>query len=59
MADRFEHARDALRVEFAGEHRLIPRRRHERHRREVVELVRAHLVDQADERQLIEQIGRA
>jgi hypothetical protein len=55
MANRLEHARDALRVELAGEHRLIPRRRHEGHRREVVELVRPDFVDHADERELIEQ----
>ena len=46
LADRLEHARHALRVELAGQHRLIPRRRHERHRREVVELVRPDLVDE-------------
>src|SRR5262249_29159929 len=34
------------------------RRRHERHRREVVELARTHFVDEADERELIEQIRR-
>ena len=54
----FEHARHALRVELAGQHRLIPGRGHERHRREVVELVRTDFVDEADDRQLIEQIGR-
>ena len=57
-AHRFEHARHALRVELAGQHRLIPRRRHERHRREVVELVGPDVVDDADQRQLIEQVGR-
>ena len=46
LANRLEHARHALRVELAGEHRLIPRRRHERHRREVVDLVRPDLVDE-------------
>src|SRR5262249_46016029 len=31
---------------------------HERHRREVVELVRPNLVDRSNERQLVEQVGR-
>src|SRR5262249_45521771 len=53
-----EDARHALRVELAGEHRLVPRRRHERHRGEVVELARPHRVDDLDERQLIEEVGR-
>ena len=56
-ADGVEHPRDALRVELAGEHRLIPRRRHERHGREVVDLVRPHIVDESKERQLVEQVG--
>ena len=54
---RLEDARDALRVELAGQHRLVPRRGHERHRREIVELVRLDLMKQTDERQLVEQIG--
>ena len=58
LTHRLEHARHALRVELAGQHRLVPRRRHERHRRQVVELVRAHAVDHPNQRQLIEQIGR-
>jgi hypothetical protein len=37
------------------QHRLIPGRGHERHRREVVELVRTHFVDEADDRQLIQR----
>ena len=58
LPDRVEQARDALRVELAGQHRLIPRRGHERHRGEVVDLVRPHFVDDAQQRQLIEQVGR-
>ena len=58
LAHRLEHARHPLRVELAGQHRLIPRRGHERHRREVVDLVRPHFVDHADQRELIEQIAR-
>jgi hypothetical protein len=57
-AHRFEDARDALRVELARQHRLVPRRRHERHRREVVQLVRLDALEDADERQLIEQVPR-
>jgi hypothetical protein len=56
LVNGLEAARDALRVELAGQHRLVPRRRHERHRREVVELVRSHRVYGLDERQLIEQV---
>ena len=59
MPDRLQHAGHPLRVVFAGQHRLIPRRRHERHRGEVVHLVRLHVVDDADQRKLIEQVGRA
>src|SRR5262249_46667596 len=58
LAHGLEDARHALRVELAGEHRLVPRRRHERHRGEVVELARPHRVDDLDERQLIEEVGR-
>ena len=43
LPDGLEHAGDALRVELAGQQRLIPRCRHERHRRQVVELVRLHI----------------
>ena len=58
LADRFERAGHALGVVLAGEQRLIPRRRHERHRRQVVELLRPHLVEDLEERQLVEQVGR-
>ncbi len=58
VPDRFQHTGDALRVELAGQQRLIPRRGHKRHRRQVVELVRPHVGQHADERQLVQQIGR-
>ena len=36
LANRLQYPGDALRVELAREQRLVPRRRYERHRREVV-----------------------
>ena len=57
QADRFEHAGDAEGREFAGEHRLLPTRRHEAHGREVVDLVRADRLDHVDDRKLVEQVG--
>ena len=41
LPDGLERPRHALRVELPRQHRLIPRRRHEGHRGEIVELVRA------------------
>ena len=46
-------------VELGGEHRLRPRRRHERLRRQVVELVRPHGAQQIDQRELVEEVGLA
>src|SRR5687768_3526335 len=56
-AHGFESANHALRVEFTGQHRLIPGCRHERHRREVVELMRGGALDRLDQRELIEHVG--
>ncbi len=56
-ADGFERSRDALRVELAGEHRLIPRCRHEGHGGKVVELVGVGLLDGLDEGQLVQEVG--
>ena len=55
---RFEHARHPLRVEFPGQHRLVPGRRHERHRRQVVDLARPDVAEHPNERELVEQIRR-
>ncbi len=54
--DRVEDPRHPLRVELAGQHRLVPACRDEGHRRQVVQLVRLHPLDHADERQLVEQV---
>ena len=57
LANRLQHAGDALRVVLAGQQRLVPRGRHEGHRGQVVELVRPHVLDQPDEGELVQQIG--
>jgi hypothetical protein len=49
LPDGLEHARHALRVVLAGEQRLIPGRGHERHGREVVELVRPDIGEETNE----------
>jgi len=59
IRNRFEHAGHALRIELAGQERLVPRGGHKRHRREVVELVGLHVLNRPDQRQLIQQVGRA
>jgi hypothetical protein len=58
LPHRFERPCHPLRVVFAGEHRLVPRGGHERHRREVVELVRPDDIEDPDQRELVEQISR-
>ena len=58
LTHRFEQPRHAHRIEVAGEERLVPGGRHERHRRQVVELVGLHVLDHPHERQLVEQIRR-
>ena len=55
-SDRLEDSGHPLGVVLAGEHRLLPGRGHERHGREIVELVRLNLVDHAQQRHLVEQI---
>ena len=49
MAYGLQYSRDSLRVEFIREHRLIPRRRHERHGGQVVELGAAHIVNASND----------
>src|SRR5262249_15798983 len=56
-AERFEHTDHAHRVELCGEDGLLPRRRHEGLRRQVVDLVGAHIAHEVDQRELVEQIG--
>ena len=58
VADRLERAGHPKRGELAGQDRLAPRRRDERLRGEVVELVGLHVVDDCRHRRLIEQITR-
>ena len=56
-ADGFEQARDADGVELRRQHRLLPRGRHERLRRQVVDLARPQPLQHGDQRQLVEQVG--
>ncbi len=58
LTNGLERPRDALRVVLARQHRLIPGGRHERHRGEVVELVRPDVIDDSNQRELIEQVCR-
>ena len=58
-ADRFEQARGAEPGHLAGEDRLLPGCRHERHRREVIDLVGIDVVEQCDQRELVEQVAFA
>ena len=46
-------------VELGGEHGLRPRRRHEGLGGEIVDLVRPHVAQEVDERELVEQIRLA
>ena len=48
LANRLQHPGDALRVELAREQWLVPRRRDERHRREVVQLMRTDFIHHTD-----------
>ena len=57
LADRLEQRRRADRGELRRQHRLLPRHRHERHRREVVDLVRPERAQRAHERELVVQVG--
>ena len=56
--DGIEDARHAEGGGFTGEDRLRPRRLHERLRREVVDLLRPVLAEDAEHRHFIEQIAR-
>ena len=57
--DGFQHPGHAERGGFAGQDRLGPRGRHEGLGREIVDLVGLDVVQQRDERELIEQITLA
>jgi hypothetical protein len=57
QAHGFEQPGHADGVELGRQHGLLPRRRHEGHRRQVVDLGRLHGLQQVDERQLIQQVG--
>ena len=56
-ADRIQHARDADRRELPGQRRLHPAGRHERLRRQVVELGRPRRAQRSHQRALVEQVG--
>jgi hypothetical protein len=58
LTHRLEEARHTHRVVFAGQQRLVPRCGHERHRRQVVQLVGPHVLNDAHQRLLIQQISR-
>ena len=55
-ANRLEQRRDADRGELGRLDRMLPRARHERRRREVVDLARPVLAQHARERSLVEQV---
>src|SRR5258706_173372 len=54
--DGFEDARHAHGGELAGEHWLLPTGRHKTHGGQVVDLVRPNLLEDLNDRQLIEQV---
>jgi hypothetical protein len=54
--NRLEQRRHADGRELGRDDRLFPRRRDEGGRREVVDLVRAHVAQHVDERELVEQV---
>ena len=57
LADRLEQRRRADGGELRGQHRLLPRHRHERDGREVVDLVRPERAQRANERELVVHVG--
>src|SRR5690606_5432382 len=57
QADGLQHAGHADGGEFARQDRLLPARRHEAHRRQVVDLVRPDLLEHVNDGELIEQVG--
>ena len=57
MADRLEERRRADGGELGGQHGLLPRGGHERHRGQVVDLLRPALLERLDERELVEEVG--
>src|SRR5215217_181834 len=54
---RLEQPRDAERGHLAGKHGLLPRGRYKALCREVVDLVGLNLIDDGEERRLVEQVG--
>ena len=56
-ADRIQHAGDAQRRELAGEHGLLEAGGYEALRRQVVDLVRAVLLENVDQADLVEQVA--
>ena len=57
LAHGLEHPRDPHAGELRGQRRLDPRHRHERHRSQVVDLIRLRRPQRIHERALVEQIG--
>ena len=57
LPDRLEQRRDADRGELGCQHRLLPRHRHERDRREVVHLVRRAGLQRARQRDPVVEVG--
>ena len=57
QADGLQHPRDAQGGELAGQQRLRPTGGHETLGGEVVDLVRPHVLDDRDDRQLVQQVG--
>src|SRR5262249_20711281 len=57
LADPFQDARDAHRGELGGQDRLLPAGRHEGHRRQVVDLVRLDLLQEARDGDPVEQVA--
>ena len=57
LADGLEHAGHAQPGELAGQHRLVPRSRHEAHRGQVVDLVGLGRLKRRDQRGLVEHVA--
>ncbi len=57
LAHGLQHPRGAHAAELGREHRLVPRRRHERHGGQVVDLVRLAVAEHVGERALVQQVA--
>ena len=57
IPDGLQHLGDSERGELTGEHRLVPARRHEGLRGQVVDLVGLQVAEQLRQRELIEQVA--